>query len=144
MTPSMSFLQIHVHLPITHCWYATLLPLHLCDLLPLACPYISPPPIPNLLAPRPFWRSLPYHPLQVGFQFTYTCIFGWYETYLFLRTGNLLAPVVAHSFANWMGVPPFGHMARQVGPWAAGLLTVAGVAAFAALVVPLTHPALYA
>lgn len=38
-------------------------------------------------------------------QFAYTTIFGWYATFLFLRTGSLPAVVLAHSFCNWCGLP---------------------------------------
>jgi membrane protease YdiL (CAAX protease family) len=31
------------------------------------------------------------------FQFGYTTIFGWYATFVYLRTGSLLAVVVIHS-----------------------------------------------
>lgn len=40
-------------------------------------------------------------------QFGYTTIFGWYATFVFLRTGSLLAVVVVHSFCNWCGLPRF-------------------------------------
>jgi prenyl protein peptidase len=39
------------------------------------------------------------------FQFGYTTIFGWYATFLYLRTGSLLAVILAHSFCNWCGLP---------------------------------------
>ncbi|OBZ91763.1 CAAX prenyl protease 2 [Choanephora cucurbitarum] len=39
------------------------------------------------------------------FQFVYTSIFGWYESYLFLRLGSLWPPVLCHSFCNMMGFP---------------------------------------
>ncbi|MCJ1368023.1 hypothetical protein MMC16_007161 [Acarospora aff. strigata] len=38
-------------------------------------------------------------------QFAYTTVFGWYATFLFLRTGSLPAVVLAHSFCNWSGLP---------------------------------------
>ncbi|KAF2478904.1 hypothetical protein BDY17DRAFT_328413 [Neohortaea acidophila] len=39
------------------------------------------------------------------FQFAYTSIFGWFAAFVFLRTGNIWAAIVAHSFCNHMGVP---------------------------------------
>ncbi|KAK4550556.1 hypothetical protein LTR36_000135 [Oleoguttula mirabilis] len=39
------------------------------------------------------------------FQFTYTSVFGFFAAFVFLRTGNLYAVILAHSFCNWMGVP---------------------------------------
>lgn len=38
-------------------------------------------------------------------QFGYTTIFGWYATFVFLRTGSVYAVILAHSFCNWAGLP---------------------------------------
>ncbi|KAF2097317.1 hypothetical protein NA57DRAFT_57908 [Rhizodiscina lignyota] len=47
-------------------------------------------------------------------QFTYTTIFGWFEAYVFVRTGSLLAVIAAHSFCNWLGLPRFwGRLGRE-------------------------------
>ncbi|KAJ5504635.1 CAAX amino terminal protease [Penicillium fimorum] len=45
--------------------------------------------------------------LRSLFQFGYTTIFGWYATFIYLRTGSLLAVVLIHSFCNWSGLPRF-------------------------------------
>ncbi|KAM4062243.1 CAAX protease self-immunity domain-containing protein [Hirsutella rhossiliensis] len=39
------------------------------------------------------------------FQFLYTYIFGVYATFIFLRTGSLLAAISAHALCNSMGLP---------------------------------------
>ncbi|MQM18070.1 hypothetical protein Taro_051056 [Colocasia esculenta] len=39
-----------------------------------------------------------------GLQLGYTVIFGWYASFLFIRTGNLICPIVAHIFCNVMGL----------------------------------------
>ncbi|CAO3609485.1 unnamed protein product [Cunninghamella echinulata] len=39
------------------------------------------------------------------FQFAYTTIFGWYVSFIFLRTSSLWPPVLCHSFCNMMGFP---------------------------------------
>lgn len=39
------------------------------------------------------------------FQFSYTTIFGWYATFVYLRTGSLPAVILAHTFCNWCGLP---------------------------------------
>lgn len=44
------------------------------------------------------------------FQFTYTTVFGWYVSYLFLKTGNLWPCVLCHSFCNIMGFPDFDRI----------------------------------
>ncbi|KAL6574987.1 hypothetical protein OROMI_012272 [Orobanche minor] len=41
----------------------------------------------------------------VGFQLGYTVIFGAYASFLLVRTGHLTAPLVAHIFCNFMGLP---------------------------------------
>lgn len=38
------------------------------------------------------------------FQLTYTTLFGWFASYLFVRTGSILPPLVAHVFCNMMGI----------------------------------------
>ncbi|XP_021670062.2 CAAX prenyl protease 2 isoform X2 [Hevea brasiliensis] len=43
--------------------------------------------------------------MVVGLQLGYTVIFGSYASFLFIRTGHLLAPLVAHIFCNFMGLP---------------------------------------
>ncbi|KIM83543.1 hypothetical protein PILCRDRAFT_819168 [Piloderma croceum F 1598] len=39
------------------------------------------------------------------FQFAYTTLFGAYCSFLFIRTGSLFPPLVAHSFCNVIGLP---------------------------------------
>lgn len=39
------------------------------------------------------------------FQFGYTTIFGWYASFLYLRSGSLIAVILVHSFCNWCGLP---------------------------------------
>ncbi|GAA5882712.1 hypothetical protein JCM3774_004528 [Rhodotorula dairenensis] len=46
--------------------------------------------------------------LQSTFQFAYTTVFGWYASFLFLRTGSVVPPFFAHVFCNIMGIPPLG------------------------------------
>jgi prenyl protein peptidase len=39
------------------------------------------------------------------FQFAYTSLFGFFAAFVFLRTGNIWAAILAHSFCNRMGLP---------------------------------------
>ncbi|KAI5368032.1 putative Type II CAAX prenyl endopeptidase Rce1 [Septoria linicola] len=39
------------------------------------------------------------------FQFTYTSLFGFFAAFLYLRTGNVFAAIIAHMFCNFMGFP---------------------------------------
>ncbi|KAF7558636.1 hypothetical protein G7046_g5511 [Stylonectria norvegica] len=44
-------------------------------------------------------------------QLSYTSLFGAYATFLFLRTGSLLAVILVHAFCNCMGLPRvWGHV----------------------------------
>lgn len=45
--------------------------------------------------------------LRSAFQFGYTTVFGWYATFIYLRTGSLIAVTLVHSFCNWCGLPRF-------------------------------------
>lgn len=59
-----------------------------------------------------FRISHPQVPISVALlrsmlQLTYTSLFGAYATFLFLRTGSLLAIFVVHAFCNCMGLPRF-------------------------------------
>ena len=51
------------------------------------------------------------------FQFTYTSLFGFFATFAYLRTGNLLAVIVAHSFCNHMGLPRLSGRVGQFADW---------------------------
>ncbi|KAL4070050.1 CAAX protease self-immunity-domain-containing protein [Scleroderma yunnanense] len=51
--------------------------------------------------------------IGTAIQFTYTTIFGFYCSYLFLRTGSIFPPIVAHVFCNVMGVPQPGYEISQ-------------------------------
>ncbi|KAL6850895.1 CAAX prenyl protease [Amphichorda felina] len=45
-------------------------------------------------------------------QFSYTYLFGIYATFIFLRTGSLLAVAIVHAFCNSMGLPRVFRTAR--------------------------------
>ncbi|KAL2863005.1 CAAX prenyl protease RCE1 [Aspergillus lucknowensis] len=50
------------------------------------------------------------------FQFGYTTVFGWYATFVYLRTGSLLAVVLIHTFCNWRGLPRLWGRVEAVVP----------------------------
>ncbi|KAH8112766.1 hypothetical protein DFH11DRAFT_1603784 [Phellopilus nigrolimitatus] len=43
--------------------------------------------------------------LSTVFQFIYTTVFGWLCSFLFIRTGSVSVPIIAHMFCNIMGFP---------------------------------------
>ncbi|XP_043697765.1 CAAX prenyl protease 2 isoform X2 [Telopea speciosissima] len=75
----------------------------------------------------------------VGLQLCYTVIFGCYASFLFMRTGHLLAPIVAHIFCNMMGLPALSRRNKGL----TSVAFVAGVAGFLWFLFPATHPDLY-
>ena len=81
--------------------------------------------------------------VQAGFQLTYTTVFGWYASWLFLRTGHVVAPIGVHAFCNAMGFPQFGRMARHRHRSIFMVVLVGGVLLFAYCLGPLTHSSLY-
>eukprot|EP00326_Haptolina_ericina_P016078 CAMPEP_0181186550 /NCGR_PEP_ID=MMETSP1096-20121128/10095_1 /TAXON_ID=156174 ORGANISM="Chrysochromulina ericina, Strain CCMP281" /NCGR_SAMPLE_ID=MMETSP1096 /ASSEMBLY_ACC=CAM_ASM_000453 /LENGTH=215 /DNA_ID=CAMNT_0023275457 /DNA_START=140 /DNA_END=788 /DNA_ORIENTATION=+ len=70
----------------------------------------------------------------VAVQFTYTSLFGAYSSYLFLRTGLLIGPVLAHTFCNHMGLPDFGGVATHAHAIIVASAYVAGLIGFIVLV----------
>ncbi|EGN97760.1 hypothetical protein SERLA73DRAFT_90856 [Serpula lacrymans var. lacrymans S7.3] len=75
------------------------------------------------------------------FQFTYTSIFGFYCSYLFIRTSSVFPPIVAHIFCNIMGVPQPGFEIRQSPnrKWPIVFAYLAGIVAFTFTLGPWTH-----
>lgn len=43
--------------------------------------------------------------ISTVFQFSYTTVFGWFSLFLFLKTGNILSPIVAHILCNILDFP---------------------------------------
>ncbi|OVA03577.1 CAAX amino terminal protease [Macleaya cordata] len=77
--------------------------------------------------------------LIVGLQLSYTVVFGSYASFLFIRTGHLIAPVVAHIFCNIMGLPTLSS--RRKGLTTAA--TLVGFVGFLWFLFPATNPNLY-
>ncbi|BEI90218.1 uncharacterized protein CcaverHIS019_0302880 [Cutaneotrichosporon cavernicola] len=47
------------------------------------------------------------------FQMSYTTLFGWFASYLYIRTGSVLPPIVSHVFCNMMGIYGPGTASRR-------------------------------
>ncbi|KAK8553941.1 hypothetical protein V6N12_030920 [Hibiscus sabdariffa] len=77
--------------------------------------------------------------MVVGLQMGYTVVFGSYASFLFIRTGNLACPLVAHVFCNYMGLPVLFVQRKGL----VCVAFVAGTLSFAWLLFPLTRPDLY-
>lgn len=78
--------------------------------------------------------------MAVGTQLAYTMIFGSYASFLFIRTGHFIAPLVAHTVCNFMGLPVVYSRRQGV---LVSLAFVAGTIGYLRLLYPLTNPALY-
>lgn len=81
--------------------------------------------------------------IGIAVQFTYTSLFGAYSSYLFLRTGLIYGPVLAHAFCNCMGLPDFGRAFKEQ---AIGGAFVLGLGSFVILTVldAIYRPSLFA
>ncbi|KAL2934226.1 CAAX prenyl protease 2 [Bienertia sinuspersici] len=79
--------------------------------------------------------------MAIGIQLAYTMVFGSYASFLFIRTGHLIAPLVAHTVCNFMGLPAV-YANRKAGA-VVSLAFITGSIAFIRLLFPLTNPALY-
>ncbi|KAA8516708.1 hypothetical protein F0562_016786 [Nyssa sinensis] len=77
--------------------------------------------------------------MVVGLQVGYTVVFGWYASFLFIRTGHLIAPLVAHIFCNIMGLPVLYSRRKGI----VSVTFIAGMIGFLWLLFPLTHPDMY-
>jgi prenyl protein peptidase len=79
------------------------------------------------------------------FQFTYTTIFGAYSALLFITTGNIIAPILAHKFCNHMGFPDFREMFQFQEPKRSGLFifSLAGLILWCLLIKYTTEPWIY-
>jgi prenyl protein peptidase len=40
-------------------------------------------------------------------------MFGWFATFMLLKTGNIAGPIGAHMFCNFMGLPDFDFFDRR-------------------------------
>ncbi|KAK6534685.1 hypothetical protein TWF281_005990 [Arthrobotrys megalospora] len=69
-----------------------------------------------------FKLTHPDVPLHFGLirsliQFSYTTLFGWFASWVYLRFGSLWAAIAVHSFCNVMGLPRFWGSLDHQHPW---------------------------
>lgn len=117
--PQLSYQTNHITLqgPITEevMFRSAMIPLHiLAHISPGRITFLSPLYF-GIAHIHHFYEFRLTHPdtpalaalLRSLFQFGYTTIFGWYATFVYLRTGSLPAVILVHSFCNWCGLPRF-------------------------------------
>lgn len=75
----------------------------------------------------------------------YTTIFGAYSAFLFITTGNIIAPIIAHKFCNHMGFPDFQEMFQCQEPKRSCilLLSLLGLVLWGILIKYTTEPWIY-
>ena len=86
--------------------------------------------------------TTPLGPVLIGLvlQVGYTSIFGMFSAFLFVRTGHLVSPVLAHSLCNLLGLPPLEEVTSHPYPLTLFSLYLLGLTAFIFLLFPLTDP----
>jgi len=79
------------------------------------------------------------------FQFMYTTIFGAYSALLFISTGHVIGPIIAHKFCNHMGFPDFREMFQFQEPKRSCLLVLSliGLILWCILIKYTTDPQIY-
>ncbi|KAK7267971.1 hypothetical protein RIF29_20652 [Crotalaria pallida] len=75
----------------------------------------------------------------IGLQLGYTVIFGSYASFVFIRTGHLIAPLVAHIYCNFMGLPVLFSTRNGT----VCIAFIMGFLSFLWLLFPMTNPHLY-
>ncbi|XP_020239361.1 CAAX prenyl protease 2 isoform X2 [Cajanus cajan] len=75
----------------------------------------------------------------IGLQLGYTVVFGSYASFLFIRTGHLIAPLVAHIYCNFMGLPALYSQKSGF----VSVTFIIGFLGFLWLLFPMTGPDLY-
>lgn len=94
-------------------WRSTLIPLHLLAGVSATRITFLTPLYFGIAHIHHFYEFCLTHPgtpvvqglLRSVFQLSYTTIFGWYASFIFLRTGNVYAACIIHTFCNYMGLP---------------------------------------
>jgi len=81
--------------------------------------------------------------LTILLQLCYTTVFGIYSAFLFVRTGHLVSPVLAHVFCNYMGFPHFELILDHPHKNVVMVSFVAGLVLFYFLLFSMTDPSIY-
>lgn len=76
-------------------------------------------------------------------QLTYTSLFGMFSAYLYLRTGHLLSPIIAHILCNILGLPEMWTVHRHRYRILVGVAYFIGLGSFLYFLPILTSPHFY-
>ncbi|XP_068457307.1 CAAX prenyl protease 2-like [Clinocottus analis] len=78
-----------------------------------------------------------------GIQFLYTTVFGAFTSFIFMRTGHLVGPVLCHSFCNSQGLPDISSALQHPQRFALLFSYLMGLLMFLVLLSMLTDPFFY-
>ncbi|KAJ2696510.1 CAAX prenyl protease [Coemansia sp. IMI 209128] len=82
--------------------------------------------------------------LRMVLQLVYTAVFGCYAVGLFLRTGSVAGPIVAHAFCNVQGLPSIGRIGENARyKYVLWLVHVVGLLGMLVLFEPMTRPGVF-
>ena len=70
----------------------------------------------------------------------YTSVFGAFSAFLFVRSGHLVSPVLAHTYCNVLGLPPLASIPSHSRPYTILGFYVFGLVTFLLLLFPMTSP----
>ncbi|KAJ2868970.1 CAAX prenyl protease [Coemansia erecta] len=89
--------------------------------------------------------SLAQAAASTAVQLAYTTLFGWFAVAVFIRSHSVVAPVVAHVFCNFQGLPDLGRINefQGLGRYAIWAAFVLGLFGFALLFEPMTRPGVF-
>ncbi|KAJ2350684.1 hypothetical protein GGH92_002242 [Coemansia sp. RSA 2673] len=92
-----------------------------------------------------WWQGEKLQPVVLGMfvQLAYTEVFGCYAVALFLRTGSVAGPVVAHMICNVMGLPDIQKVNAHEYRYLLWIAHVVGLLGMVLLFEPMTRPGLF-
>lgn len=68
--------------------------------------------------------------INVTIQTLYTSLFGMFSAHLFLLTGHVISPIIAHSLCNFLGLPEVTGVPTHKHKYLVGVLYVVGLVSF--------------
>lgn len=81
--------------------------------------------------------------LNTVVQTTYTSIFGMFSAYLFIRTGHVISPIIAHVLCNMLGLPEVWMINQHKYRIIVGITYFSGLALFIYWLPTVTDPTLF-
>eukprot|EP01100_Stratorugosa_tubuloviscum_P011671 TRINITY_DN5254_c0_g1_i2.p1 TRINITY_DN5254_c0_g1~~TRINITY_DN5254_c0_g1_i2.p1 ORF type:complete len:283 (+),score=79.27 TRINITY_DN5254_c0_g1_i2:56-904(+) len=80
---------------------------------------------------------------EAVFQLFYTTLFGWFASFIFLRTGHIIGCIICHAFCNSMGFPQFDEINNYKQASIIKIGFIIGMIGFSILLMPLTNQSIF-